>query len=446
MFFVRILLRILYVILAIVSFVINIAAALGGVVGRIISVLLLMLSGLCLFLSFISPGGAFLYLSAISFVSSLGMLFIPMLAEKIAELISDGTEAVKDKADDLFYDDDYSSESLDRGVVIDFFAITALSIYLLSFAIFDIHVVFSFLIGAATVMLSYWLTRFRVTGIIIQAMLGLAWIAGIYYVLENNISLKSGIGFMTNFRETQAVWYWAALALASILSVGLHLKIAVDCIRERRTGHTYSSYVEADSFVDEPCNITQEVFDSICHFNSIRDNYYQNYSETRSTIENIMNSKVYANVSSDNLEETISDAENFLKYSQMESNIILNRYMADSIAIKQEVVENNFERFLNDTKTLEFLCGELHSYIASLKSAYEDALRFYSDNIGNNANSQAEKNDSISFFKGCDTLEKLNKRYKSLAKAYHPDMEAGDTEMMQIINNEYERLKSELGS
>lgn len=444
MFFARILLRIFYVILAIISFVINIAAALGGVVGRIISVLLLMLSGLCLFLGFVSPGGAFLYLSAISFVSSLGMLFIPMLAEKIAELISDGTEAVKDKADDFFYDDDYSSESLDRGAVIDFFAITALSVYFLSFVVFDIHVVFSFLIGAAALMLLYWLTRFRVTGIIIQTMLGLAWIVGVYYILENSISLKNGIGFMTNFRETQTVWYWTALALASALSVGLHLKIAIDCIRERRTGHTYSTYIESDLFVDEPCNIAQEVFDSICHFNSVRDNYYQNYNEIANTMENILNSEVYSNISSDNLEETISDAENFLKYSRMESNIILNRYMADSIAIKQEVVENNFERFLNDTKTLEFLCGELHGYAASLKSAYEEALRFYSDNIEGNADCQAEKNNSISFFKGCDTLEKLNKRYKSLAKAYHPDMEAGDTEMMQIINSEYERLKSEL--
>jgi len=30
-------------------------------------------------------------------------------------------------------------------------------------------------------------------------------------------------------------------------------------------------------------------------------------------------------------------------------------------------------------------------------------------------------NDEFTPFAGCDTLEKLEKRYKSLAKTYHPD-------------------------
>ena len=47
-----------------------------------------------------------------------------------------------------------------------------------------------------------------------------------------------------------------------------------------------------------------------------------------------------------------------------------------------------------------------------------------------------------SFFNGCDTPEKPDKRYKSLAKAFQPDTEAGDNESMQKLNAEYERLKS----
>ena len=44
-----------------------------------------------------------------------------------------------------------------------------------------------------------------------------------------------------------------------------------------------------------------------------------------------------------------------------------------------------------------------------------------------------------------DTRDKLDKRYKNLAKTYHPDMDSGDTETMALINQEYERLKDFLG-
>ena len=45
------------------------------------------------------------------------------------------------------------------------------------------------------------------------------------------------------------------------------------------------------------------------------------------------------------------------------------------------------------------------------------------------------------FFAGCNTAEKLEKRYKSLCKAYHPDAEGGDTETFQKMQEEYAALK-----
>ena len=48
------------------------------------------------------------------------------------------------------------------------------------------------------------------------------------------------------------------------------------------------------------------------------------------------------------------------------------------------------------------------------------------------------------FFRGCDTREKLDKRYKALAKVFHPDSETGDMQTMQIINAEYERQKDDM--
>ena len=49
------------------------------------------------------------------------------------------------------------------------------------------------------------------------------------------------------------------------------------------------------------------------------------------------------------------------------------------------------------------------------------------------------------FFAGCDTPEKLEKRYKNLCKAYHPDSSEGDTETFQKMQAEYQSLKNTMG-
>lgn len=47
------------------------------------------------------------------------------------------------------------------------------------------------------------------------------------------------------------------------------------------------------------------------------------------------------------------------------------------------------------------------------------------------------------FFQGVKNPLTLKKRYKDLTKIFHPDNLAGDTEIIQRINREYERLKRE---
>ena len=50
------------------------------------------------------------------------------------------------------------------------------------------------------------------------------------------------------------------------------------------------------------------------------------------------------------------------------------------------------------------------------------------------------------FFAGCDTPEKLEKRYKALCKTYHPDIAEGDTKTFQKMQAEYQSLKAVMGS
>lgn len=48
------------------------------------------------------------------------------------------------------------------------------------------------------------------------------------------------------------------------------------------------------------------------------------------------------------------------------------------------------------------------------------------------------------FFAGCDTPEKLEKRYRALCKTYHPDFESGDEDTFKVMTEEYEKLKEKL--
>ena len=46
------------------------------------------------------------------------------------------------------------------------------------------------------------------------------------------------------------------------------------------------------------------------------------------------------------------------------------------------------------------------------------------------------------FFAGCNTLDKLEKRYKNLCKTYHPDIAEGDTDTFQKMQAEYKQLRA----
>lgn len=91
---------------------------------------------------------------------------------------------------------------------------------------------------------------------------------------------------------------------------------------------------------------------------------------------------------------------------------------------------------------------ELRMEYMRMQARFAGSRQSYSDN----SQQQRRRSDSgtrftadgevPNYFNGCETLEDLNKRYKSLAKKYHPDMPGGDTETMAKINQEYDRLKA----
>lgn len=57
------------------------------------------------------------------------------------------------------------------------------------------------------------------------------------------------------------------------------------------------------------------------------------------------------------------------------------------------------------------------------------------------SNTSVQEIDMQGYFSGCNTREELDARYKSLAKAFHPDVKAGNAELFRALQEEYETLK-----
>ena len=53
---------------------------------------------------------------------------------------------------------------------------------------------------------------------------------------------------------------------------------------------------------------------------------------------------------------------------------------------------------------------------------------------------ETNKNIENDFFKGCNTKEEYEKRYKALLKIYHPDSGCGNSEVFIKIQNQYKGI------
>ena len=116
---------------------------------------------------------------------------------------------------------------------------------------------------------------------------------------------------------------------------------------------------------------------------------------------------------------------------------------------KNELLENSCNEYLRNlsdvSDELAQSRGNLSEQDVSRLKPLIRKLDRQRDNIRKMIEKQAEILDNPArnsmFFVGCNTREKLDKRYKSLCRAYHPDSEGGDEETFKALNAEYTKLK-----
>ncbi|MCQ2523224.1 MAG: hypothetical protein MJ123_02700 [Lachnospiraceae bacterium] len=98
-------------------------------------------------------------------------------------------------------------------------------------------------------------------------------------------------------------------------------------------------------------------------------------------------------------------------------------------AKKMEILKNGFTELENDRQRFQ-----------REKMSFEAEKRMYSESN----NSAAYEDLAGTFFAGVNNPLALRKRYRDLLKIFHPDNLCGDSNMVTIINREYERLKNEI--
>ena len=101
-----------------------------------------------------------------------------------------------------------------------------------------------------------------------------------------------------------------------------------------------------------------------------------------------------------------------------------NRYV-DNLYVVSKVIEFEVAHLLQGKKTFEeFL----------LEFAEKDDVE----------HTRKEAREILGVEEDCLDMNLIDKKYKELAKKYHPDMPDGDTEMFKKINNAHKVLKREL--
>lgn len=100
------------------------------------------------------------------------------------------------------------------------------------------------------------------------------------------------------------------------------------------------------------------------------------------------------------------------------------------LVMKQKVLEDELRKLANEK-----------SYLERQREFYDRVRQFNQKQEPSHQSHRTSVKGEL-FFIGVKSEIALKKRYKDLIKIYHPDNICGDTETLQEINREYDRLRT----
>ena len=194
-------------------------------------------------------------------------------------------------------------------------------------------------------------------------------------------------------------------------------------ISARKSNKTYSQNINFDD-IERVCNLFNRY---VTEYNNLQKQFTNQYNVKIAEAQTISDIQM--------MKELLSYNEDFDKYSAVLNQRLENiRGMVNDKQTKH--VEDELSNLDEFYSKLKLLMSNL-SYVSS----NDDFSRWFEQEENKEEYTNTSKtSDSFSFFEGCKTKTEADKRYRALAKAFHPDTGCGDETMFNKMKEEYDNL------
>lgn len=300
-------------------------------------------------------------------------------------------------------------------------------ILLLVFALSaGLNIILAFFAAVLASVVLFMLMRIPYFGRVVVCACGLVSTYCLYGVLDI-------FGWMTKLRENHPVQWWITIIIGGLVVIALHW---IACPSPHSNGTILGD--------DEPLETTVPVYnytptDSLA-------NRYEGYG-TSGVVTTIKLDDIIStfNKTQARLKDITGKVDDYGKFDDLPAEF---KEVSKTAIEKYDALENRMRSYMDlfDESSDAWRSDVGVDILEKAEAAnaaieqMESAFRLLSQSSDKGAHSDA------SFFRGCSTMEELTKRYRNLTKTFHPDLEAGDEETMKLVNEEYERLKSEFAS
>lgn len=194
-------------------------------------------------------------------------------------------------------------------------------------------------------------------------------------------------------------------------------------ISARKSNKTYSQNTDFNE-IERACNLFNKY---VIEYNNLQQQFANQYNVKMTEAQTISDMQM--------MKELLLYKEDFDKYSA-----ILNRWIEN---IREILNSGQAKHVENELSNLDEFYSKLRLLLSNLSyvSSNDDFSRWFEREESKEEYTNNKKtSDNFSFFEGCKTKTEADKRYRALAKAFHPDTGCGDETMFNKMKEEYDNL------
>ena len=196
-------------------------------------------------------------------------------------------------------------------------------------------------------------------------------------------------------------------------------------ISARKSNKTYSQNTNFNE-IERVGNYLLNKFPT--EYNTLRQQFANQYNVKIAEAQTISDMQM--------IKELLLYNEDFDKYS-----VVLKQRLEN---IRGMLNSRQIEHVESELLSLDEFYSKLQHLLSNISyasSSNDDFSRWFEQEENKEEYTNTSKtSDSFSFFEGCKTKTEADKRYRALAKAFHPDTGCGDENMFNKMKEEYDNL------